>query len=206
MATVASESKKYPTRDGRPMAETDLHRELMATLISILKRRYVKDQMVYVSGNLLIFYEPGNKRKHIAPDVFVVQGVEKRMRDNYLVWEEGKGPDFVIEVTSSSTRREDVKKKFELYRDVLKVSEYFLFDPRADYLKPPLQGYRLRGRDYQHITLDQGRLRSETLGLDLVRDGSYLRLYDHATGLPLLSAEEELERLNKERNGSVPKK
>src|SRR5215469_3704894 len=180
MASVASDSKNYPTRDGRPMAETDLHRDLMATLISILKRRYQRDPMVYVSGNLLLFYEPGNKRKHVAPDVFVVKGVEKKMRDNYLIWEEGKGPDFVIEVTSSSTRREDVKKKYELYRDVLKVPEYFLFDPRGDYLKPPLKGYRLINGNYQPIAEDQGRLRSETLGLDLAREGSFLRLYDHA--------------------------
>jgi Uma2 family endonuclease len=148
MATVASESKNYPTRDGKPVAETDLHRDIMFSLIFMLKRRYERDPRIYVSGNLLIFYEPGNKRKHVAPDVFVVKGVEKKMRDNYLVWEEGKGPDFVIEVTSSSTKKDDVKKKYELYRDVLKIPEYFLFDPRGDHLRPPLKGYRLRDGDY----------------------------------------------------------
>ncbi len=205
MATVASESKNYPTRDGKPVAETDLHRDIMVSLISMLKRHYERDPMIYVSGNLLIFYEPGNKRRHVAPDVFVVKGVAKKMRDNYLLWEEGKGPDLVIEVTSSSTKKEDVKKKYELYRDVLKVPEYFLFDPRGDYLMPPLKGYRLRDGDYQPLLPEQGRLRSETLGLELVQEGSCLRLYDHVTGQPLLSADEELQRRDKELNGSAPK-
>ena len=49
----------------------------------------------------------------------------------------------MIEITSKSTKGEDKKTKFELYRDILKVSEYFMFDPTQDYLNPPLQGFRL---------------------------------------------------------------
>ena len=79
---------------------------------------------VYVSGNLLLFYEEGNKRRHVSPDVFVVFGVPKRMRPNYLLWEEGRGPAVVIELTSSTTRREDTHKHV-LYRDVLRVPEYW---------------------------------------------------------------------------------
>jgi len=209
MATVASESKNYPTSDGRPMAETDLHRDLMVALIHRLQACYATDPTIYVSGNLLLFYVRGNKRKHLSPDVFVVKGVHKRQRENYLVWEEGKGPDFVIEVTTSSTKKEDVKKKFELYRDVLKVPEYFLFDPRGDYLKPPLRGYRLQNGEYLPILPDQGRFRSEELGLYLEQNGTDLKLYEPATGKWLLSPEEEVERLQREiealRNGQMPK-
>src|SRR3981081_1879418 len=135
MATVSSKAKRalhYPTSDGRPMAENDLHRILMMDLIQTLDYFFADKPMVYVSGNLLIYYVPGNKRKHVAPDVFVVFGVKKEKREYYLTWEEGKNPTVVIEVTSSSTRQEDIKKKFELYRDVLEVKEYFLFDPRRD--------------------------------------------------------------------------
>jgi Uma2 family endonuclease len=190
MASVASESASYPTSDGRPMAETDLHRDLMIALIKILQARYAADPMVYVSGNLLLFYVRGNKRKHLAPDVFVVLGVAKRQRDNYLVWEQGKGPDFVIELTSSSTRREDTAKKFRLYRDVLKVREYFLFDPKGDYLKPPLRGYRLDQREYVPIEPVEGRLPSDVVHLE--QQGSDLKLYDPATGRWLLAPEERI--------------
>jgi len=168
----------YPTSDGKPMAETDDHRDLMQELIETLRIHYASDPQVYVSGNLLLFYEPGNKRKHLSPDVFVVKGVVKAQRPNYLLWEEGKGPDIVIELTSSSTRSEDTKKKKKLYQDVLQVPEYFLFDPLGDYLKPPMQGYRLQEGQYVPIKPVGERLFSEMLGLELERQGKKLRLYD----------------------------
>jgi Uma2 family endonuclease len=153
--TIGS-NPNYPTSDGRPMAETGHHRILMNDLIESLDAYFADDPTVYVSGNLLLFYEPGNRRRQISPDVFVVKGVAKHKRLNYLTWEEGKGPDFVIELTSSSTRHEDQDTKFRKYRDVLRVKEYFLFDPFGDYLKPPLQGYRLRAGVYQAIRPLQG--------------------------------------------------
>src|SRR5207237_1283908 len=62
----------YPTSDGRPMAETDWHRKLMNALIDTLAAFFLASPRVYVSGNLLVFYEPGNRRRHVAPDVFLV--------------------------------------------------------------------------------------------------------------------------------------
>jgi Uma2 family endonuclease len=171
----------YPTSDGKPMAETDDHRTLMEDLIRILKRWFESQPRVYVSGNLLLFYERGDKRRHISPDVFVVKGVPKGNRLNYILWEEKKPPCVVIELTSSSTRREDTDRKYRFYRDVLQVKEYFLFDPHGDYLQPPLQGYRLRQGDYQPIRAVAGRLPSRELGLHLEQDGNLLRFYDPAS-------------------------
>jgi Uma2 family endonuclease len=181
--TSAEREVDYPTSDGRPMAETDLHRQVMMDLISTLEDYFATDPMVYVSGNLLLFYEKGNKRKHVSPDVFVVRGVSKLPpRDYYLLWEEGKSPDVVIEVTSKTTRSEDQKKKRTLYRDVLKVPEYFQFDPTEDYLKPSLQGHRLVVGEYEPIEPVAGRLPSAILGLNLERDGTQLRLVEPAPG------------------------
>ncbi|HKB03385.1 MAG TPA: Uma2 family endonuclease [Gemmataceae bacterium] len=164
------------------MAETDLHRQLMTALIEALEDRFAADPNIYVSGNLLLFFEEGNKRKHVSPDVFVVFGVPKRVRDNYLLWDEGRGPSAVIELTSSSTRREDTHTKHALYRDVLRVPEYFLFDPKGDYLNPRFQGFRLSGGEYRPMRLKDGRLQSRQLGLWLVPVGEHLRLMDPETG------------------------
>jgi Uma2 family endonuclease len=164
------------------MAETDQHRVLMTDLIQALDDWFAADPNVYVSGNLLLFYEEGNKRRHVSPDVFVVFSVPKRMRPNYLLWEEGRGPAAVIELTSSSTRREDTHKKHLLYRDVLRVPEYFLFDPFGDYLTPPFQGFRLTAGEYRPMRVKDGRMRSRQLGLDLVADGRQLRLANPETG------------------------
>jgi Uma2 family endonuclease len=180
----------YPTTDGKPRAETDWHRILMTLLLELLSEHFAAQRRVYVSGNLLIFYEEGNRRRHVSPDVFVVRGVEKRIRPNYLVWQEGRPPQVVIELTSSSTRREDLTTKMALYRDSLGVREYFLFDPYADYLHPPLQGYRLRQGQHRPIRTIAGRLPSQVLGLHLERDGESLHLLNPATGARLLTAQE----------------
>lgn len=198
MATIPRQRRpraiEYPTGDGKPMAETDLHRDDMVDTIHILQDFYADRPRVYVSGNLLLYYEEGNPRKHISPDVLVSIGIDKEpRRDYYLVWKEGKAPDFVGEITSKTTRREDQKTKFALYRDVLKVPEYIQFDPRAEYLKPPLQGFRLIGGDYVPIELVDGRLPSKVLGLHLERDGERLRLFDPTTGQYLLTRLEQRE-------------
>jgi len=130
---------------------------------------------------LLVFYEKANRRKHVAPDVFVVPGVTKKLRNHFLTWRERKRLQWITEVTSASTRNEDTAGKFVLYRDVLKVDEYFLFDPFGDYLQPRLKGYRLVRGDYVPIEPVNGRLPSEPLGLHLEASGRNLLLYDPAT-------------------------
>jgi Uma2 family endonuclease len=163
----------------------------MIDLIETLQDRFANDPNVYVWGNLLLYYEEGNPRKHVTPDVFLVRGVPKLPpRDYYLVWKEKKSPDLVIEITSKTTRREDQNKKRILYRDVLKVTEYFQFDPTEDYLKPPLQGHRLAAGEYVPIAAIDGRLPSAVLGLHVERDGLELRLHDPATSSRLLKREE----------------
>ena len=111
------------------------------------------------------------------------------LRDTYLLWNEPKGPDFVLEVTSASTRREDERRKRGVYAS-LGVSEYFLYDPRGEYLTPPLQGFRLRDGQYRPapaVTVLASRgvtMHSAVLGLDLrdEREARMVRLHDPATG------------------------
>ncbi len=181
------------------MAETDLHRQDMVDVIETLQDYFAGDPQVYVTGNLLLYYVEGNPRKHVSPDVFVVRGVPKLPpRDYYLLWKEKKSPEVVIEITSKTTRREDQNKKLALYREVLKVPEYFQFDPTEDYLKPSLQGHRLVDGDYQPIPLVHGRIPSQILGLHLERDGTALRLYNPATAARLLTREEALAASNQQ--------
>jgi Uma2 family endonuclease len=180
----------YPTSDGKPMAETDFHCILMMALRQTLDHWFSKRPRVYVSGNLLMYYVPGDKRKHVSPDVFVVKGVAKKKRLCYLTWKERKNPSTIIEITSSSTRNEDQGKKFVLYRDVLKVKEYYLFDPFGDWLKPRLKGYRLENDEYVPIALVDDRMPSLTLGLHFQVIDDSLRLYDPKAGEVLLTPDE----------------
>ena len=190
---------EYPCSDGLPMAETDLHAGCMVYVSCALRRWFERrgQEDVYVGSNNFLYYERGNPRAVVAPDVYVVVGAPANLRDTYLLWNEPKGPDFVLEVTSASTRRADEGRKRGVYA-ALGVSEYFLYDPRAEYLNPPLRGFRLHNGEYRPLpalTMLPGRnvaVHSEALGLELrdEREARMLRLHDPATGQDLLTYEE----------------
>ena len=191
----------YPTSDGQPMAETTLHRRIMTDLIQGLERQYRDVPDVWVGGNLFLYFEQGRPQAVVAPDVLLVKGVRKWDRPIYKLWEEGRVPSLVVEVTSDSTRDEDLSKKKGIYQR-LGVEEYFLFDPYGDYLEPRLQGQRLEGGRYIPMApKPDGALASSTTGLILRPEGERLRLVDPVAG-PLLwieEMEEELARLRAER-------
>ena len=179
----------YPESDGKPMGETDDHRDQMVRHIDLL-RHYYRDQQVYVSGALLVYYEQGNPRKFVVPDAFVVKGVPAGKRRIYKIWVEGKSPEVVIETTSRKTRRKDTQEKPTLYAR-LGVKEYFVYDPLQEYLDPPLQGHRLTDQGYVGIVPDEcGTLVSEQLGLQLRIERGLLQFYRLDTGERLLTADE----------------
>ena len=132
----------------------------------------------------------------IAPDVFVVFGVEDRRRLNYKLWEEGPAPSFVLEVASPSTWRDDLGWKRSVYAR-LGVREYWQYDPDGAHLPARLQGERLTPSGYLRqpvATAADGALtlRSETLGLELrAAPGREMRFRDPATGHDLRSHGEE---------------
>ena len=180
----------YPERDGKPMGETDTHRDQIVDLIYCLREWFRTDPDVYVSGSLLLYYEEGNPLASAAPDVFVARGVDDHPRRTYKVWEEGKGPDLVIEITSKSSRLEDLGYKRALYAE-LEVREYFMFDPLGEWLTPPFAAYRLADGEYVRVEAPSGRVSSEVAGLEFgVVEGS-LRVFDPATGKMLLTPSEE---------------
>ena len=180
---------EYPTRDGRPVAETPLHYKRLADAAHALFTHYETRQGAYVGVNMMVYDEQGNPRRFLSPDIFVAFGVEDRERDIYKIWEE-RAPSFVLEMTSKSTRKEDERKMVRYAR--WGVTEYFLYDPRREYVKPPLRAFELvRGtyRAMRQVTLSNGErgIPSRTLGLELWLEGSVLRFYDPATGRNLLT-------------------
>jgi Uma2 family endonuclease len=172
---------EYPESDGEPMGETDLHIHWMIRIRDILKYRY-RDERVYVGADLLIYYAEGEPRKFVSPDVFVVIDCDTHFRRTYKLWEEEKSPHVAIEVTSRSTRREDEVIKPHRYAGI-GVAEYFLYDPSAEYLRPPLQGFRLAETEYEPIEAnDRGQLECHEIGITLELDGGDLVLRDAGSG------------------------
>jgi Uma2 family endonuclease len=181
----------YPSSDGQPVAESDFQLHPLLYAVTTLRTHFQERADVYVAGNMFIYYEEGNPEAVVAPDVFVVLGTARRDRASYMLWEEPKGPDFVLEITSRSTRTRDQGPKRGIYA-FLGVREYFQYDPTHDYLVPALQGTRLVAGSYQALiptTLPDGTLvlHSEALGLDLRFEEGTLRFYDPIAAQKLLS-------------------
>ena len=184
----------YPESDGQPMAESDLHRKEMTYLIDALTDHFRPAADVYVAGNLFFYYKKGDPRAVVAPDLFVVKGVAKRDRKVYKLWEEHRSPCFVVEVTSDTTRDEDLSDKRTVY-ERLGVEEYFLFDPLGDYLDPRLQGHRLVNGRYRPARLERdGSLVSGTANVTFRVEGEHLRLTEASSGASLLRYEEHAAR------------
>lgn len=187
----------YPESDGLPMGETDLHRDWMIRLLDMLKYRY-RGQRVYVASDLLVYYEEGEPTRYVVPDEFVVLDCDPGRRRTFKIWEEGKVPNVVIEVTSKGTRNEDTKHKPRRYADI-GVREYFLYDPTSDYLNPPLRGFRLE--DNRHVPIEPGEsgaLECRELGLLLRLEDGELVMYDAETSERLLTESEAEQRAREE--------
>ncbi|MXY53421.1 MAG: Uma2 family endonuclease [Gammaproteobacteria bacterium] len=197
-ADASARARVYPESDGKPMAESDLHGEAMVDARQPLKDHYAHRDDVYVGGNMMMYYVEGNPKRWISPDVFVAFGPSRLpLRPVWKTWEEAKLADFVLEVTSETTRATDEGSKRRLYQR-LGVTEYWQFDPTGDYLDPILKGRRLAaGGNYELIplaTTTEGLLYGESsvLALHLCLDEGRLRLFDPAAGEFLLSHREHV--------------
>lgn len=199
--SIRTPEREYlPESDGKPMAETDTHRKQMIALLDSLEEYFRADPDVYVTGNIFLYLpreEEAGERQSVSPDIFVVRGIRKKERRIYDMEVEKKAPDVVIELTSRSTRFEDLGNKRAIYAE-LGVREYFIFDPLKEIFPDQLRGFRLQEGAY--LPIDEQPLRSEVLGLDLGVEEGILRLYDPASGERLRThAEAEADRRAAER-------
>jgi Uma2 family endonuclease len=131
---------ELPYDDGEPM-ETGRHRRQMDLLIESLEAHWADRDDVAVEGNMGLYFSELQAKKNDfrAPDVFVVLDTVRRDRKSWVVWQEERTPNLVIELLSPSTEAADRGEKMRIYAKLLRVPEYFLFDP----LTGALEGYRL---------------------------------------------------------------
>lgn len=195
--TVKSWLKKYPKifydepeREDRVLQFPPLYR-----VIGILFELFKDRPDVFATGGGFIFYDESNGNRRVGPDFLIAFDVDAvYIRDskmpNYLVWEIGKVPDFVMEVASSSTATNDLGPKRELY-ERLGVQEYWRFDHNdGELYGQPLAGERLVDGVYQHYEIqadEDGALRgySELLDMVFYWDGDEFDVLDPETGMTL---------------------
>ena len=171
-------------------------------ILGLLASRFTAFQRrpdVFLEANTILCYDPDDLNVRVSPDVYLAFGVDAhaiRQRKLYLPWEVGKPPDWVLEVASVSTGREDIGRKRDIYARI-GVPEYWRFDPQdGAYHGAKLAGDRLVAGGYEPIeltTAPDGILKgySEILGLSLCWDDNWPRLYDPATNTYLETWQQE---------------
>ena len=185
----------YPESDGEPMAETPKHQQVMIDCMDILRNHFREFVDVYIAGNMFLYYEEGNPRKSVSPDVFMVRGLSKKDLRTYKTWEQPSTLDFVLEVASPSTYAKDFNEKKAVYEQILRVKEYCIYDPYHE-IQPSFVGFRLVGDVYEEIAFVEGRLPCETLGLELGERDGVLRLYDPVAETWLGTSPERVDEAN----------
>ncbi|OUL19319.1 Uma2 family endonuclease [Nostoc sp. 106C] len=178
--TLAAPDVKFPPTqaelpydDGIPM-ESQRHKMQMELLIDVVETWLEQREDGYTSGNMFVYFSLAQLKNQDfrGPDFFAVLGVPKGERRSWVVWEEGKGPDVVIELLSPATAATDKDEKKLIYQNQMRVPEYFWFDP---FNPDDWAGFSLGSGVYQPIVANaENKLVSQALGLALLRwQGTY---------------------------------
>ena len=144
------------------------------------------------------------------PDLLVAFDVDPaayEARNGYIVSEQGKPPDFILEVASRRAASDDLEGKKDYY-ERLGVGEYWLFDSQGEFYGFTLAGYRLERGRYQPIPTTEVRPgavqgHSAALNLNLRAEDGYLGWYDPATEEHIPTLQSQTERAEAERAARI---
>lgn len=161
-----------------------------------LKQFLGNQEATIVSGEKYITAGRGGEMKY--PDLLVAFRVDPaayRETNGYVISEQGKPPDLVLELASPATGHIDVGEKREFYQRLL-IPEYWRFDPTGRFHGARLAGDRLVNRRYEPIDIAElaaGVLQghSEALNVDWRWDHGRLGCHDPATGLHIATFDSE---------------
>ncbi|MFM7384151.1 MAG: Uma2 family endonuclease [Microcystaceae cyanobacterium] len=165
---ILPDQDQLPSDDNGTM-ETQRHKMQMDLLIEGLDTWLEQREDGYVGGNMFIYFSQAQIKSQDfkGPDFFAVTGVPKQERKSWVVWQEEKAPDVIIELLSDSTASYDKTTKKAVYQDKMRVSEYYWYDP---WQPEDFAGFTLVHGQYQPKELhEQGWFISDALGLALVR-------------------------------------
>ena len=194
-AAADPDDVEYP--EGHWVAQSVSHGDAVGQATTALRHLFRDRVDVLVAMELVVYYKHGDNKAKLQPDVQVVFGVEDGDRSSFKIWEEGKPPDFVLEVASPSTAEKDAWHKAREYARI-GVREYWRLDPEGSLQGTALEGYVASGSSYEPVEPVGGRLRSGVLGLDLRSErqgrGAVLVFSDPRTGEEFDGSVESAER------------
>ena len=192
-------SLEYDPFEPDPMPDAMLQEPILRGFLAVLSSRAKArnpGQHLFDSSNTIVCYEPSNLNVRVSPDYYFAVGIDPetvKHRGIYRTWVQGKPPDFVLEVASPSTARNDETTKRDIYAS-MGVAEYWRYDP-TDLVDPnqrplyavPLIGEILVDGEYRPLPITPGPEGcimgySPALGVSLAVKDKRLMVYDHQLG------------------------
>jgi Uma2 family endonuclease len=168
----------YPSSDD--MGEDTIQR-FITELLRPLLARYLAAQGIqaFVGADQFIYWEKGNPRATVAPDVYVMPGLPQNVAPRcWQVWQTGVPPSFALEVMRKKDGGKDLEESPRRY-EALGVKEVVIFDPYVNVASGRMR-FRVHRRDAQgklvlvEVT-NADRVRSEVLGCFLRAVGKRTR-------------------------------
>ena len=144
-----------------------------------------------------------NRASARRPDLLIVFNIspgDYAASNGYIISEQGKPPDFVLEVASESTAEVDTGAKRDDYA-ALGIPEYWRFDETVRHHGARLAGDMLEGNSYVPVPIEEvalGILQGYSPALNLIIRWEHGRLtwWDPHTEALILSYEDQRDRAN----------
>ena len=177
--------ERFPDFPPRDDMQNSLHLDDPAHQAA-LRRHFDNADTTIVLSEIPVRHSPGQREGHRIPDLLIAFGVDRALaveQNGYSIREQGKPPDFVLEIASESTGENDYTDKRDDYA-AFGIPEYWRFDPSGgQYHGAPLAGDRLEQDAYlpiKIVELGPAHLHghSDVLGLDLCWEDGRLRWWD----------------------------
>ncbi len=177
---IEDDATYYPVEFEDEMGETAFHFKLITLFYGLLDAYFSTPNNALVAANMMVYYEKGNTKRWLAPDIFVCFGVENHLRRVFKVWEEGVFPQVVFEIASENTFENDLGgKRLDYAR--LGVEEYYLLDPEREYLPSPLMAFHRQNGRLLSANVENKRILSPLLNLEIVDTDRSFRLFNPQT-------------------------
>jgi Uma2 family endonuclease len=177
---IEDDATYYPVEIEDEMGETAFHFKIISLFYGLLDSYFSTRNNVTVAANMMVYYEKGDTKRWLAPDIFVCFGVENHLRRVFKVWEEGVFPQVVFEIASENTFENDLGgKRIDYAR--LGVEEYYLIDPEREYLPSPLMAFHRQKGRLLSANVENKRILSPLLNLEIVETEKSFRLFNPQT-------------------------
>lgn len=178
--TIVEEEIYYPAEIEDEIGETAFHYKLIFLFFGFLESFYTNRKDVTIAANMMVYHDKDNPKKWLVPDIFVCFGAENRLRRTFKTWEEDVFPQVIFEIASEGTFENDLGgKRLDYAR--LGVEEYYLLDPEREYLPSPLMAFRRENGRLLSVQMENNRVHSPLLNLEIVDTGKSFRLFNPQT-------------------------